>query len=181
MNSTAVIEPSKSIAKLTAGLTCAPLTFPASKMTSARVPPTTNALPPEANMDKTSKKVPRSSAKYGKTIIFYLWSRYYKRTNLRAFLVLGLFPKRTNLKTSFWVWVLFPKGQMDTINLSGKKRPRQEEMAYCCETCEKCQYMFQEVAILKQDLNDKLIELNKLIESINYRFNDKGNMLSYIS
>ncbi len=70
---------------------------------------------------------------------------------------------------------------MNAINLSGKKRPRQEEMSYCCETCEKCQYMFQEVALLKQDLNDKLIELNRLIESINYRFNDKGNMLSYIS
>ncbi len=41
--------------------------------------------------------------------------------------------------------------------------------------------MFQEVEILKQQLNDKIYELNKLIESINYRFNDKGTLLSYIT
>lgn len=70
---------------------------------------------------------------------------------------------------------------METPNLSGRKRPRQEEEKYCCTQCEKCQYMFHEVAILKQQLNDKINELNRLIESLNYRFNDKGNMLSYIS
>jgi hypothetical protein len=70
---------------------------------------------------------------------------------------------------------------MNTVNLSGRKRPRPEENKNCSEASEKCQYMFQEVAILKQQLNDKIHELNKLIESINYRFNDKGTLLSYIS
>ena len=86
-------------------------------------------------------------------------------------------------------------------NLSGKKRPRpesdlntndfhrnkltsircEEDSEYCCRHCEKCQHTFQEVAVLKQQLNDKIYELNKLIESINYRFNDKGDLMSYIS
>lgn len=83
---------------------------------------------------------------------------------------------------------------MQTPNFSGRKRPRSEdpltppyfrtdngEPEYCCTECEKCQYMFREVAELKQQLNDKINELNRLIESINYRFNDKGTMLSYIS
>jgi hypothetical protein len=66
-------------------------------------------------------------------------------------------------------------------SLSGRKRPRPQENESCCDACEKCQYMFQEVTTLKQELNDKIYELNKLIESINYRFNDKGTLLSYIS
>jgi hypothetical protein len=79
--------------------------------------------------------------------------------------------------------VLLTKAQrtMETPNLSGRKRPRHDDGIYCCIQCEKCQYMFQEVAILKQQLNEKIEELNHLIESINYRFNDKGELMSYIS
>ena len=65
--------------------------------------------------------------------------------------------------------------------MSGKKRPRPDDIRYCCNECDKCQHIFQEVTILKKQLNDKINELNHLIESINYRFNDKGYLLSYIS
>jgi hypothetical protein len=68
--------------------------------------------------------------------------------------------------------------------LSGKKRPRmegQETATQKCCCCEKCDFRFQEIIALKQELNDKIHELNNLIQSIHYRFNEKGSSLSYIS
>jgi hypothetical protein len=70
--------------------------------------------------------------------------------------------------------------------LSGKKRPRPEDNSQstiiqkCC-CCEKCEFRFHEIIALKQELNDKIHELNNLIQSIHYRFNESGSKLSYIS
>jgi hypothetical protein len=63
--------------------------------------------------------------------------------------------------------------------LSGKKRKRSPTPALC-NHCEICEYKYNEILLMKQELNDKIYELNKLIESIHYRFNEKGDMLSYI-
>jgi hypothetical protein len=63
--------------------------------------------------------------------------------------------------------------------LSGKKRKRSESPLICTH-CEICEYRFNEIILMKQSLNDKIYELNKLIDSIHYRFNEKGDMLSYI-
>jgi hypothetical protein len=51
---------------------------------------------------------------------------------------------------------------------------------YKCHDCEKCDFYYEEIIALKQELNDKIYELNKLIESIHNRFNETGDMLSYI-
>jgi len=85
---------------------------------------------------------------------------------------LGPFLKRTLLKA---------QRTMESPNLSGRKRPRQDNANSCCIECEKCQHMFHEVDLLKQQLNEKIAELNRLIESIHYRFNDKGQLMSYLT
>jgi hypothetical protein len=54
------------IAKLIAGFTWAPLMFPIKRITIAKVPPITKALPPEAITLRTSKKVPKNSASKGR-------------------------------------------------------------------------------------------------------------------
>jgi hypothetical protein len=64
-------------------------------------------------------------------------------------------------------------------NFSGKKRKRSES-PLICKHCELCEYRFNEIILMKEALNDKIYELNKLIESIHYRFNEKGDILSYI-
>ena len=49
-----------------------------------------------------------------------------------------------------------------------------------CRCSDECEFYYQEIITLKQELNDKIHELNKLIESIHNRFNETGDMLSYI-
>ena len=75
-------------------------------------------------------------------------------------------------------------------HLSGKKRPRPPEeptdndnisSLNGCLHCELCAYRHEELIQLKIQINDKLAELNNMIAAINYRFNDKGQLMSYIS
>lgn len=70
-------------------------------------------------------------------------------------------------------------------SVCGKKRQRSvlnlTEQIATCNCCEECNYRFQEILSLKQELNDKIYELNNLIQSIHNRFNEQGQMLSYIN
>ncbi len=50
-----------------------------------------------------------------------------------------------------------------------------------CPHCEKCAERHDRVLTIIQYLNDRIYELNKLIEESNLRYNERGNTLSYIS
>lgn len=49
-----------------------------------------------------------------------------------------------------------------------------------CSHCNDCQLRHNELMELKIQINERMSELNKIIDEINYRFNERGNNLSYI-
>ena len=65
-----------------------------------------------------------------------------------------------------------------TISYQRQSSPHQSNQ---CHHCEYCTQRHQELIDLKIQINDRINELNRLLESINYRFNEKGSMLTYIS
>ena len=67
--------------------------------------------------------------------------------------------------------------------LAGKKRPREEyfEPPPSDCKCNLCNYYCNQLLNYIQQLNDRIMTMNALIEDANNRYNERGKTLSYIS